>query len=703
MKKNSLKWLLTAILSCGILSAASAASASANTITATSEEKYGKALADLIKEQEAKGENRILSADPYCEGRLIIQAEKRISLEAISAETVIEGPDHLYIAQFSGPAAAQKAHKKIAKLSGVRYVEPDIPVYQMDVDPSTLGNGYTMDDAELKKNLYGDAANEMIQNEAALLDGEEEENGSDSDSTLRWALPMLRTKQFAANVKATTSGSIKVAVVDSGVDYYHSHLKNRIIKGYDYIDGDSDPYDQNGHGTHVAGTVVDCTPGLKVKILAVRVTGAEGKGSCSQAGQGIRYAANHGAKVINISMGAQSHSYYYDSAVEYAVKKGAVVVAASGNGDGTYGYNLNYKDCCPAHMAEPIVVGAINQYQQIGSFSNYGKTVDVAAPGVMIYSCALGGGYKYDNGTSMATPHVTGIVAMYRLKYPGKSVSYYEKLARKTTLDLGASGRDDYYGYGMIRCPIVKKAAVTYAKKIKLNKTSVTSYVGSTVKLKVSYTPSAVKKKTITWTSSNKKIATVSSGTVKCKKTGTVTITAKAPGGAKATCKIRVKKKSTTVSRNISIPFTDFTSSYQEADSRAKTVSAGKTVIQGTKGFVKFVPTKTKTWTFTFTGLAPAVSSASDVFVAYAYILGQHSSSTITFKPVATQGGSSTAIWFGTKAYYTRIVEGTVVNTGSCLYKRTAKVRLTKGEPVYLYMNISGLNSAKSKISLTIS
>ncbi|MBD1373009.1 DUF4910 domain-containing protein [Hazenella sp. IB182357] len=206
---------------------------------------------------------------------------------------------------------------------------------------------------------------------------------------------------------------IIVAVIDTGVQTDHPDLTGQIIEGYDFVDNDRDAYDEQGHGTHVAGTVGALThngigvAGIAphVKIMPIRVLGANGSGTSVWVANGITYAADNGADVINLSLGADQPSKVIEDAVNYAWDKGAVVLGAAGNsGESTPSY--------PANHDKVIAVGATNAKDQKWSASNYGTWVDVSAPGAEIISTTLAGGYGYDSGTSMATPHVAGLAAL---------------------------------------------------------------------------------------------------------------------------------------------------------------------------------------------------------------------------------------------------------------------------------------------------
>ncbi|KON91952.1 alkaline serine protease [Rossellomorea marisflavi] len=241
------------------------------------------------------------------------------------------------------------------------------------------------------------------------------------------------------------SSTQTVAVLDSGVDYNHPDLARKVIKGYDFIDRDNNPMDLNGHGTHVAGTVAaDTNNGIGVagmapdtKILAVRVLDANGSGSLDSIASGIRYAADQGAKVLNLSLGCECNSTTLKSAVDYAWNKGAVVVAAAGNDNVSRTFQ-------PASYPNAIAVGAIDSNDRKASFSNYGTWVDVTAPGVNIASTVPNNGYSYMSGTSMASPHVAGLAAL--LASQGKNNVQIRQAIEQTADKISGTGTNFKYG-----------------------------------------------------------------------------------------------------------------------------------------------------------------------------------------------------------------------------------------------------------------
>jgi len=271
----------------------------------------------------------------------------------------------------------------------------------------------------------------------------------------QWGISRIGFDRMAASVLPTAAPI--VAVVDTGVDYNHPDLLGKVIKGPDYFDGDMDPMDITGHGTHVSGIIAAINNNnLGVagvsgssKILAVRV-GAFGIPVFAGAA-GIVYAADtSGVKVMNLSWGGPFPDDYIADAIAYANGKGVLVVAAAAN---AYTAAPFY----PAAYDGVLSVGAtaVDAYDQDirACFSNYGGTVDIAAPGVSIYSTTPVGGSllyapSYDNsdGTSMASPFVAGAAALLRGKWPTMSAQQVSDLLVSTSAPVGPCP-DDGLGF----------------------------------------------------------------------------------------------------------------------------------------------------------------------------------------------------------------------------------------------------------------
>jgi len=250
------------------------------------------------------------------------------------------------------------------------------------------------------------------------------------------------------------SSSVIIAIVDSGIDGTHTDLVSKVLAGYNYVDNTPLPVGTNpddcGHGTHVAGIASAITNnGIGVAgmaweagLMPVKVDGLC-QGSYENVASGISYAADQGAKVINLSLGGLSDSYTLKEAVDYAYGKGCLIVAAAGN-DGTM--SLRY----PARYANVMGVGSTDANDAISSFSNYGDGLSVMAPGKNIYSTLPGRVYDYLTGTSMSTPFVSGLAALVWAELPNLSCDQVRSLIERNAVDLGYAGWDEYYGFGRI-------------------------------------------------------------------------------------------------------------------------------------------------------------------------------------------------------------------------------------------------------------
>jgi type VII secretion-associated serine protease mycosin len=284
------------------------------------------------------------------------------------------------------------------------------------------------------------------------------------DSTVRalGAPDPRRGSQWALNTvsfEATwplTRGSVIVAVVDSGVRADHEDLAGQVLPGKDYVDQQYDGrIDPNGHGTHVAGIIAAAAdngvgiaggaPG--VKILPVRVLDQNGSGYSSNVAQGIIWAVDHGARVINLSLGGTTPSDGTRAAIKYANGKGAIVLAAAGN-DGAGANQPLY----PAAFSEAVAVAAVDGNRNRASFSNYGGYVDIAAPGADIISTYSSSrtAYAAMSGTSMATPYASAAAALVASINKKATATGIRNALEGTAVDLGPGGTDIYFGHGLI-------------------------------------------------------------------------------------------------------------------------------------------------------------------------------------------------------------------------------------------------------------
>jgi serine protease len=277
------------------------------------------------------------------------------------------------------------------------------------------------------------------------------------------------------------SSSITIAVIDSGVNATHPDLNANVVGGYDFVNKDSDPSDDLGHGTCVAGIIAaemdnpgedPLNDGTGIapacRIMPVKVMNATGSGKVWNITLGIIYAAINGANIINLSLGRNTPSYTLHEACDYAYFiKRRLLVAAAGNGNP--GQPVV---CYPARYESVIAVSAIDANAQRASYSNYGSEIELCAPGggdlnndgdcddanEYVYSTLLSGGYGgagFAFGTSMAAPHVSGVAALVWSVYGSLTNEQVRELLRTTADDLLTPGWDPQTGYGLVNAEAV--------------------------------------------------------------------------------------------------------------------------------------------------------------------------------------------------------------------------------------------------------
>jgi subtilisin family serine protease len=276
----------------------------------------------------------------------------------------------------------------------------------------------------------------------------------------------------------TGSSAVTIAIIDTGTDLSHPDLAPKIWfkpgeilgngldddangyvddwQGWDFVNDDNDPMDDHGHGTHVSGIAAAASnngtgiAGVSwgAQIMPLKVLASSGQGTESDVAAAVVYAADNGARVINLSLGGSCPLPAIEAAINYAYSEGAVIVAAAGN-TGAAGV------LCPAAYAGAIAVAATDANNNRAGFSNYGSAVDMAAPGVGIYSTywssQAGSTYGFLSGTSMAAPHVAGVAALLASLPQFDTPDKIRLALESTVLDLGPVCRDIYYGEGLVQ------------------------------------------------------------------------------------------------------------------------------------------------------------------------------------------------------------------------------------------------------------
>jgi len=272
----------------------------------------------------------------------------------------------------------------------------------------------------------------------------------------QWALTKLST---TSAWDLSTGSGVKVAVVDTGVQASHPDLGSAVVDGAEFLGTSTSTgngeVDGNGHGTHVAGIVAanhdgDLVTGISpsANVMPVRVLDAAGSGDTSDVDSGIIWAVDNGADIVSMSLGGPDASDTDLAAISYATSRGVAVVAAAGN-DGALG-----RPSYPGAYPGVIAVSALSSNDVIGSYSNRGSYIDIAAPGSSILSDYPTSTVKLMSGTSMATPYVSGAIALVLAKMretnAGATALQATDLLLANSHDLGATGRDDLYGAGRV-------------------------------------------------------------------------------------------------------------------------------------------------------------------------------------------------------------------------------------------------------------
>ena len=304
------------------------------------------------------------------------------------------------------------------------------------------------------------AAERALRKEAGIARIDDDVRVEALAQTLPWGVDRIDAEKAWST---TTGDPVKVAIIDTGIASSHPDLSANLKGGVSTVGYTSKYNDDNGHGTHVAGTVaaLNNTTGVvgvgpKIDLYAVKVLDRFGSGYLSDVIEGLDWAVGNGMKVVNMSLGTSSYNKSLEDAVKRVNAAGIVQVAAAGN-SGSADNTVNY----PAKFAQVIAVGATDSStsNNIAYWSSRGPEVDLAAPGVNIYSTWPSRSYKTLSGTSMASPHVAGTAALVLTRpvgaYDLDADSVWDPIEVQnklefTATDLGAAGKDNLYGSGLV-------------------------------------------------------------------------------------------------------------------------------------------------------------------------------------------------------------------------------------------------------------
>lgn len=369
-------------------------------------------------EQNEDGDLEVTA--PYQTKRLVVESDKVTDTYGAS-DVYINQMDHETILQYDSEEQTEQAFEKLKESYSACY--PDKVVA---VDNTVMGLPLSQD----------------------------EQNGEDSYSWGSDYMGMSQLKKEAP--KKGYTRKVTVAVVDTGINASNILFKGRNISSnsYNFFGNNKNVQDTFGHGTHVCGIIADATPD-NVSLLVLRVSNSEGKSSLLTIKAALQYAISKKADVINLSMGfIDSNAYLYDyldSTIDKAYERGIPISCAAGNGEnGSKGVDVRY--CYPACYSKTISVSAIDSSQQLAYYSNRGSGIDFTAPGTGIVSANYKGTLIAMSGTSMAAPHISAAIAYLKMMQPNLSVDGVYRELKQYSRDLGAKGRDNYYGWG---CPIL--------------------------------------------------------------------------------------------------------------------------------------------------------------------------------------------------------------------------------------------------------
>jgi len=268
----------------------------------------------------------------------------------------------------------------------------------------------------------------------------------------------------------TQGGGVTIAILDSGVDTTHPDLAPNLVAGYNAYDSNDNVADVCGHGTAVAGTAAAASNnGVGVagvagqaKIMPVRVAYLNSADNgCyayySTIASGLTYAADHGARIANVSYGGVSASAAVTSSANYMKSKGGLVFISAGNTGSDQGY---------APTTAMVVVSATDPSDLIASWSSFGSFVALSAPGTNIWTTSRGGIYQGWNGTSFSSPLTAGVAALLMSAVPALSNAQVENLLYSTAVDLGTAGRDPYFGFGRVDAAAGVRAALAFTPPV---------------------------------------------------------------------------------------------------------------------------------------------------------------------------------------------------------------------------------------------
>ncbi len=369
-----------------------------------------------------------------------------------------------------------------------------------------------------------------------------------ADDYLSWGVQAIEADVYSESITLPSEGgSVTVAIVDSGCEDI-DFIKDKLVQGYDFVDNDTDAANDesiDSHGTFLASIVADCTRSLPVEIMPVRVLKSK-SGSLSNAVNGIYYAVDNGADIVNISLGGiMNNCSSLDDALSYAEQHNVTVVVCAGNS--RLDIEENY---CPAHNPSALTVTSVDAENGFSrSFSNYGKMVDLAAPGENIIGYNASGEQVTLSGTSMSAAYVSSAAAMFRLKHPRCNTEQVRNALISCAVDCGSTGFDVYYGWGVLRLGKLAESDITYVESVALEQEKFSLTVGDEINIFPSVFPADATDTAYTLSADNGCIS-ISGNTVTAVSGGKAILTVTSSDGAYTdTAEITVRERITAVLR----------------------------------------------------------------------------------------------------------------------------------------------------------
>ena len=409
--------------------------------------------------------NEIILVKEFQTHRLVVITNGTKLIETYGAIKVIDGSDNMYVLQYSTEKEVKEANRLFNEDINILLCEPDTVLHS--------------------------------------------EVSADSMS---WGVGRVGADSFTGHLLARQNNNeVTVSVLDTGIDFNHSFFSKRISNiGWNFVNSNNNPIDVHSHGSHVSGIIIDSTP-PNVLIMPLKVLGDNGKGTVLNVHNAIKYAADNGADIINMSLGGSlgnnTRIRLYELAIDYAVERNVIVIASAGNENG------DVTRFGPAYYSGVITVAATDQNDNRASFSNYGDSINFAAPGVSIRSAIPGGGFTSLSGTSMSAPFVSACTALLRTM--DSSLTQDDIIA---TLSANADnvGAARYFGAGIVNVTNLIPAPIDDPIEIGnsvtgviLSQRSILLNVGGTEQLVATVIPANASNHDVNWSINNSDIATI--------------------------------------------------------------------------------------------------------------------------------------------------------------------------------------------------